>query len=195
MMKKWVVFLAMSSLLVGANAMAQIDTGENGIGMYFDEGATINCDNPGAVGALDLYLCLTNITSPDGISGWECRIEITQGVYILETVLMGYLPINFGSAPDYIVGLGEPLPWAPSMVVGVFTFGVFMPDPIEIFIKPVVNPSIPGVPAYADGANSDILIPLVQSTGGPDIPVGVINGDCPVANEDATWGSVKSLYR
>jgi hypothetical protein len=195
MMKKWVVFLAMSGLLIGTHAMAQIDTGENGIGFYFDQGATINCDNPGAVGPVDLFLCLTNLTAPDGVAGWECRVEITQGVYVLDTALSGLNPVNFGAAPDYIVGLGEPLPWAPSLVVAVFTIGVFMPDPIELFIKPVVNPSIPGVPAFADGGNPDLLIALVQSTGGPDIPVAVINGDCPVANEDATWGTVKSLYR
>ena len=193
-MKTWVVFLAMAAMLAFGNAWAQVDPAENGIGIYFDEGATINCDSPGAVGPVDMFLCLTNITTPGGVSGWECRIDITEGFFILNMVLRGSA-VNAATPPEFTVGLAQPLPWSPVIVVADMTVGLFTPDTVELYIGPTFNPSIPDVPVFADGDDPSNLLPLSQSTGGADIPVMVMNGDCPVANEDETWGSVKALYR
>jgi len=119
-------------------------------------------------------------------------------VYVLNWALQGSA-INAGTIPEFAVGLAVPLPWQPAINVMTITVGVFAPDPIELWIFPLYMPSIPGVPAYADGADPGNLIPLQQSTGGEpagDPPVCIINGDCvPVGTEDATWGTVKNLYR
>jgi len=47
-------------------------------------------------------------------------------------------------------------------------------------------------PGYA--IEPGFLVPLETSTGDQDIPVFVINGEVPIANESSTWGTVKRLF-
>ena len=49
--------------------------------------------------------------------------------------------------------------------------------------------------SFVDGIDPGHVLPLQQVSGGPGLPVASINGDCPVDDEDATWGGVKALYR
>jgi hypothetical protein len=69
-------------------------------------------------------------------------------------------------------------------------------EPINFYIDALQDHSLPDpVPAYLDGADYNNIIALQQSTGGPDFPVATINGDCAVANEEATWSDVKAMFR
>ncbi len=64
------------------------------------------------------------------------------------------------------------------------------------FIDGVFFHSLPTkVPAYLDGADTDSIKELRQSTGGRTFPVATINGDCAVAVEAESWGGVKALFR
>jgi hypothetical protein len=64
-----------------------------------------------------------------------------------------------------------------------------------MFLFQSSKPSIPGVYPVLQDANGSVLYQVGQSTGGPDIPVATINTDAPIAVEDASFGSVKSLFR
>ncbi len=197
-MKKLLSTLAIVALMAPI-ASAQLDPDPDGVGIYFDLGGNVNCDVAPVGAPLDTYLLLTNASAAAGVFGWECRIDYTPGVYILAWTLQGSA-INAGTIPEFAVGIAVPLPWQPAIHLMTITVGVFAPDPIELWIFPLYLPSIPGVPCYADGADPGNLIEMRQSTGGPplgDPPVCVINGDCPdpIPTEDATWGSVKNLYR
>ncbi len=67
------------------------------------------------------------------------------------------------------------------------------PMTVEIFLGPSNVQSIDdGLPAYEIGGS---ILPLGLSTSGANVPVAVVNGAGPVAVEEASFGSVKSLFR
>ncbi len=203
-MRKLVVLLGLASLLVAGNAMAQIDPDPDMIGVYFDLGATTWCTSPGPVGPYAAYLILTNATALSGVSGWECSVEVTAGVFVLSWIYNG-TAVNALSPPDFAVGLATSLPWEPAILLMTFQVGLFAPTPVEITVTAQPIPSIPDtpypLPAYAAGDDPGDLRSLGYSTGwdpetGTPNVAAVINGDCtPTANEDATWGNVKNMYR
>ena len=71
--------------------------------------------------------------------------------------------------------------------------------PVEFRIFPVPLPSLPGVPVSSCAGPFSELGPLYPSTGwdeyGDPNVCAAINGPCPVANEETTWGLLKSMYR
>jgi hypothetical protein len=186
-------------LLLGAQAFAQLDPDDDGIGVYFDPCACVNC-LPMDVGQQVGWVVITHPTAQEGgVGGWEAKIWIEGPAVITNTTLYGDAT-SFLPAPDYYVGCGTPLynPFTyPAVVVAKFDFMIFdTATPIDWYIDGVYRHSLPErVPAYLDGDDYEIIIPLQQPTGGPDIPVATINGECAVEGEDATWGGVKSLFR
>jgi hypothetical protein len=194
-MKKSISLLALSLLLVtAAGAGAQNPPpGVDGIGVYFDEAAGSNCANM-AEGQQEAYLILTHLSSP-GVSGWECLLETTGPGMILSADLAG-TAINAQEPPQYAVGLGEPLMGDNVVVATLLLLVSSVDEPIEFFVDALRFHSLPdAVPAYLDADDSSLIKPLQQSTGGPEIPVATINGECAVATDSETWSSVKSLYR
>ncbi len=198
-MKKLVVLIGLVSLVFSSGAMAQIDPDDDMLGIYFDVNATIFCADAPVGAPSPAYLCLTNPTyvGQDGeaVSGWECNVEVTEGVFILAWLLTEGA-VNVSLPPDFIVGLATPLPWSPVIVLMELTVGVFAPGAINFTLHPSDTPSFdPPSPGYAAGDDPGLLIPLGYSAGG-EVVCAVINGDCNVtADEDATWGSVKSMYK
>lgn len=196
-MKKWVALFIAASMSTGA-AAAQIDQMPDGVGIYFDPGATLNCTFTAAPFApVTAYLVATNITEPSGISGWECTVQVAGNLVAPAWTIAGG-GTNFLTAPNFAVGVGTvvPLPFGPVVLLATLTAYVMNPtDMVNLYVRPAPQPSIPGSPVYAAGDNAFVLHPLGQSTGGPDFPVAAINGDCPVANETGTWGEMKALFR
>lgn len=149
------------------------------IGLYFDGEATQDCAPVSAQELRTAYLCLSNPTG-DGIAGWECRVTWEGGVDVYGWQVEGTGPLNVFTPPEFQVGLGVPHPGAP---VTVLASALVMPTSTEdvwFFVKPLFQPSIPGVACYADGADPDVLIPLVPSSGSPDLPVAGIGATCSV---------------
>ena len=200
-MKKLVVLLCLACLVFASGAIAQIDPDEDRIGVYFDTGATIYCIDYPAGGPQPAYLCLTNPSylGADGeaVSGWECNLEITEGVFILEVDISN--GVNVGTPPDFIVGLVTPLPWSPVIVLATAQIGVFTLNPINFTLHPASPSSFdPPSPGYAAGDDPGLLIPLGYSAGGEVVCAGINDPECEstvVPTEDATWGGVKSMYK
>ena len=199
-MRKCVLFLAAVMMVIGANAMAQVDPDVNSIGVYFDTGATVHClppvVAPGSHGPGFIYLIITNPSAGGGVFGWECSIEVCPTMFVLNWGYVGQA-INACTEPDFLVGLATALPWAPAVVLLDMTIFLTAMDCCWIYIHPSATPSIPGYPAYVDGGDVGNIISLGQSTGGDLDPVAGINCICPppIGSQDQTWGTVKALYR
>lgn len=195
---KVLAILVFASVLCASPVMAApLDPDDDGIGVYFGGCACIYCV-PMDPGTHTGYVIVTHPTSPS-LGGWEATITTEGPIVITEWTLYGQ-SLNLLALPQFQVGVGLPLynPFTyPAIMVASFTFQLTSDtEPAHFYIDGIFAPSVDsGQPAYLDGSDYNIIKPLQQSTGGPDIPVATINGDCAVDTEDLTWGSVKSLYR
>ena len=194
-MRKAIIVLMV--MAIAGTALAQVDPDVNSIGIYFDQGATINCTTAPLFTLFTSYLCATNISEPSGIFGWECSVECGPPGNFLE---LAWTPrglyVNVLTPPNFVVGLGQPLPWVPSIVLMDISIMALSYDPIYFTLHPTIPSSFyPPSPGYAAGDDPGNLIPLDYSVGSEDV-CAIINGDCyVVGNEEMSWGGVKALYR
>ena len=205
-MRKTIILTWLGCLLFATNVRAQVDPDPDMIGFYFDQNATVYCTFAPVGEPFTAYLCLTNCTAPSGVSGWECRPWITPGIFVLSWYLHGNA-VNSGIPPDIIVGLGNPLPWASSIVLMDVEVGVFIPGVIEFKVYPANAHSLPpnpdgcALPAYAVGDDPSDLRSLGFSAGYDPATCepyvcAVINGECsPAATAESTWGGIKAMYK
>lgn len=181
-------------LLAGGAANAQVDPGENGIGVYFDEQASQNCTTVGGIQMVDAWLMLTRATATGGVQAFECRLEVPDNL-LLASSQYAVQAYNMLSAPEYLVGFTSPLPWAPIIVLAQLQFLTLDTEPAYLFLGPIERPSVPGQMVYVAPDDVGAKVPMIWSTGGPGYPVASINGDCAVPAEHESWGGVKALYR
>lgn len=161
------------------------------IGVFFDPEATTATWTTSAPDELvTAYLVLLEPSATEPIGAWECRLAWqTPGpdVVVVQWNLRGD-GTNFGTAPDFIVGVGSPLPPAAQVVLMDFLVLVPSPaDPVTFFVQPFSVPSLtlpPGspytvqLPLYSSGASGDLTV-LTQTSGCESLPVAEINGPAP----------------
>jgi len=194
-MKNLVVLLLVS--LMATSAFATIDPDDNMIGVYFDETADLNSAEAAPYVAFNAYIIITNPVSATGtFAGVEYNWRVEPAGPIVNLTLMPD-GVSFGSAPgDVIMGLPAPIPATETITVASLSIILLNTDPTGIFLGPSTVPSLPGgLPVYEDGGN---LISLGVSTGHPDLglPAAVVNStEVPVAIEETSFGSLKSLFR
>lgn len=206
LMKKMLAFI-MASLLLATIASANLDPDPNTIGIYFDTAGDINCTTVGTSVPFDAYVIISNPTSQEMFAfEFSYRMETVpagQGVSVFR--LNNIIPdgIDLGDNADllmgeYIFGYGDPVPAAGANVICVsWTFFVTVPMGLDFYLGPTaIESGVPdGLPAYLGDDN--VYFPLGVSTGHPDLgnPVAQVNGDCPVATENTSFGGVKALFR
>jgi hypothetical protein len=205
-MKKLVVLLLAS--LVATSAFAVIDPDPDMIGIYFDLNADNNClpAQPASL-PFNAYLVLTNTTAP-AINAYELGYQLTTPpgmggmIFRLSSVIANgaVSGVNVGNeanvlAGDLIVGLASALPGSPAVVLHAWQYLLLAAMPVEFFIGASSAPSIPGDFPVVQNAIGSILMQVGQSTGGPGFPVATVNTGCVVGVEEASFGSVKSLFR
>jgi hypothetical protein len=197
-MKKIALVIFLASLLTGS-AYAQLDPDDDGIGVYFDPCACVNCLTLDA-GVHTGYLVITHPSSPAGVGGWEALVMADGPAAIVNWENMG-LAVDVATRPnEHVVGLAEPIynPYSfPAVVCAIIDVLVMDTSaPVNFYIDAIYFHTLPDpVPAYLDGADYEIVKELRQSTGGPEFPVATINGECAVATEATTFDGVKALYR
>ena len=203
-MKKLVVLLLAS--LVATSAFAVIDPDDNMMGIYFDLAADNNCITSPASVPFFCYIILTNTTAP-AIDAYELGLRVvtpagmeTMMFRLNSTIANGVVNgVDVGTndvlGGDYIVGLAAPLPAQPALVLHSLQYMLLAVMPLEFYLGASSAPSIPGDFPVVQNAEGSILMQVGQSTGGPDVPVATVNGDCVVGVEEASFGSVKSLFR
>lgn len=196
-MKKLLFALTITALLVSTSAFAQLNWEDN-IGIYFDEGATTYCGAAPAVNLYPAYLVLTHVTS-NSVAGWEVKITSSGGGQFTSVTPRGDAINAANRQYEYIIGLGTPLfPVNGTLVIADMQF-VISDDTVPFYgyLGPVYYDTLGNdLPAYVDGDDLNLVKRLVPAVGGTDQPQLTANGDCgPVDNEDASFGSVKALFR
>ncbi len=197
-MKKVLVSILLTLFATGSFALP-LDPDLDGIGVYFDPCACVNCVQLDE-GQHLVYLVITHPTSPEGVGGFEAAVWAEGPIFILSWTFMGDV-INVGTKPNEIIlGVAQPL-------INPFTYPAVVVANMEILITDTATPVdfyIDGIyfhsledkqPAYLDGSDYNIIKKLQQSTGGRDFPVATINGECAVATENQTLDQVKALFR
>ncbi|MBE0567998.1 MAG: hypothetical protein IH621_18740 [Krumholzibacteria bacterium] len=195
-MKKLALVIIFS--LMAGSAFGQYWSSNN-IGVYLDPAGEENCGY--GTGEVACYLVGTGIETPT-VGGFELKLEVEGPAFGPLSVAYPVDALNMASrVNEWFVGYGQPAPVSNGTVV-FMSFSLFVQDaltPTDLFISPTYFPSIPGSCAYLDGADYNIILPLVNSTGDPvtgdNVPVFSLNGGCAVPTEDASWGEVKSLFR
>jgi len=205
-MKKLVVLLLVS--LMAGSAFAVTDPDPDMIGIYFDLNANDNCKVIGPSIPFNAYLILTNTTAP-AVSAYEVGYTnvVPSGMEsmlfrLASTIANGAVSgLDLGDssdilAGDHIVGLAAPLQAGPATVLHAWQFMILSPDlTMEMFIGAASQSSLPGTFPVILNASDSTLFTAGQSTGGIDTPVATVNLPCVVGVEDASFGSVKSLFR
>jgi hypothetical protein len=205
-MKKLVVLLLAS--LVATSALAVVDPDPNSIGIYFDLNADDNCYFVGPSVPFFAYLILTNTDAPL-VSGYEVGYEFTgpgpgQLFRLSSLIANGAVDgLDLGNSADpmvgdHIVGLASPLVTSEATVLHAWQLMLLAEVGMEMKIGPIISgePSIPGPYPVVLNADTQTLFQAFQSSGDPLLPVATVNIiDCVVGVEEASFGSVKSLYR
>lgn len=190
-MMKMFMFLSMIMLLPAGVALSQIDPGPDGIGIYLDAAATQNslfCD---AGTVVSVHVMITNPTATTAIYGWGVGIRVQGDLFYFTT----HLPPGSALVNPY-----------PELVVACNP-GTVMPEPILDLATIDFIPLTAGVaeffltatqhgepPFYAFAPDADYR-GLNPSSGSLDLPVFRVNGLGPVSELEASWGSVKALFR
>lgn len=200
MKMRFSVYVLCFSLLSTA-ALAQLDPGPDGIGVYADMEGMVNSVMQNE-GLLTVQLLVMGCQNGTGIQAWETGFWV-DGSLSYAGFQLPYEGFNLDSFPDMTVGVhigvdNLPIPRAPIMHLATLYFMVGGPEPGNIYIKPVSHFGGSGsmgnfLPAYATQANE--LFALYPSSGSVDLPVFRVNGDAPVATTQAAFGAVKALFR
>jgi hypothetical protein len=212
-MKKLLVILGAVALLISGNALAQ-NPDPDEICIYWDypDGCSNNCISPAFGANFNGYVVIQNISEASGLSGFEFCIcnagdepfVPPAGQYFVTGTALPPGAVNVETPPCFVVGLATPLLAEPCIMLVEIQMLSFAPPGGELpwcfGVKPTSQPSIPGQMAYAAGNDPGNLLPMYPCVG-PDADscniFCVNNPDCPppVAVEDATWGSIKEMYR
>ena len=135
----------------------------------------------------------------------EAYNEVDSGIKTSLVTSMGRMAAHTGQEityddilnGDHIVGLSAPMVTTPATIIHSYQFMITNPDlTIEMYLTSAGTSSIEGpFPVILNGESST-LFQAGQSTGGPDVAVATVNlVDCVVGVEEASFGSVKSLFR
>ena len=199
-MKKLVVLLLVS--LMATSAFATLDPDPDGIGVYFDLNGEINETFVGVNVPFFAYVTITNPTAAE-VHGLEFGYSIVttpgfEGSFfrLANGLPAGAVDLGNSTSPglgDYVVGLASPLPAAAAVPFVTWQFLMLADFTMDFYIGASTVPSLdPAVPAYEIGGS---ILPLQQSTGGASTAVATVNKFAPVATEESSFGSLKSLFR
>jgi hypothetical protein len=194
-MKKMITLLAVIAVLgIAGSAAAQDSWWQDQIGIYSSTNPleAQPCAAPGP-GYAHAYLVLRNMTCPNGLAAWECRLSI-DGDGMITSVTHGNGIDADSDLLGYALGLETPLPYSDFLVLADIEYATFG-GVANLYVHPNYTPSLPGVPVYVDGADPMHKIAMYIASQSEDEPCFIANGDCPVATATSTWGAVKDLYR
>ncbi|MBU8870786.1 MAG: hypothetical protein KOO60_07980 [Gemmatimonadales bacterium] len=198
-MKKLVV-LILASLMVASVASAVVDPDVNSMGIYFDVNADVFEMPAGPYVEIPAYVILAN---PDVSGVWGYEFGFTAvGNYIAPSIeLNGTGPIDVGGGlGNHIVGLAAPIATTQATILATIKllpmdvapiyYTLTGADPNSMFESNTPNIVAPpgdvlvgcGVSAWDVELEEPGICAMVNDTG-------------VIATDEASWDSVKSLYR
>ena len=168
-----------------------------------------------------LYLLVTNPVNEEYVEA-DCVPPVQQdmtwidavqfrmlksgvGLYTLEVTPIGPSTSNIGELPDYAFGFEDPVPVPDNMILHLvtFTFMTADSDPKELFLEPTISLNHNFLGVY--DALEYVAWPRDCPWDGPYQSFYPVSGDhahpvfgvntSVVATENASFGSVKALFR
>ena len=213
-LKKMGLVLVLAAFALSGSAFAQDPLDFNYIGLFLTPAGYLDPiahDGSGSCGAVledspfTAFVVLSKLTNPQ-VWGWEAKIYPDNMLELGVTVYGNH--VDAGSRPnEHIVGLATPLNAVNGAVVvaeiqylvSSLSNDINFPSyaVVEGVYFSLIDP-IQGFPAYLEAPGSP-GVALHGTLGHPSqdgLPQLIMNGDClGVGVEDASFGSVKSLYR
>lgn len=152
-----------------------IIVGDNLIGIYFDTSPYVDYDflvSPGIVEPVTCYLVLKDSSDPAGVSAWECAFSI-QGNAIDAGWLLEGNAVNVGGPGEFIVGLAQPLPWSPGVLLatGTIISTLGTNESALLQLRPIQTPSLEGEMGWIGGSNPNLILPMHTVTGEPTVAI------------------------
>jgi hypothetical protein len=204
--------LAIAAILIaalGAPLQAAPPPGADVLGIYTaDDGTGYAHARAAVFSEVVAHLVLSGCTSPDGVAGWECTIDVPPNCMVTSWDLRGpCLNIagapSFVAGPDFAVGLFVPVPREEVILLCSMEILVQSAEPAYFHLRPLVLvPTMPGCMCYSRGNEIGELVRMRWSSGSVDLPVFGINtgplhhvSGRTIATVPATWGEVKAMYR
>jgi FlgD Ig-like domain/HYDIN/CFA65/VesB-like, Ig-like domain len=146
---------------------------ENVVGFFFDPDFQQFELQAAANMPFAAYLVLLNCSSELGVGGWECRAGLQGNAQFLGWTLEGPA-MNLNEAPDFLVGIGEPLPYsAGGILLATAIILALDTDPVVLTLEPLPQPTLPNEMAWLTGDNTQFW-PMNPVAGIPE--VAQING-------------------
>ena len=150
-----------------------------------------------ASGLVTVYVYLTNVTGP-AIGAYEFALSYTGG---LAPVMVDQgLPlqgVNFGSANEFIVGVGTPLvpdQYGHAILMSP-TYFVVDVSPVYVYVEPTSVPSVPDQISYVEYDDVSIIHAMNPASGDFANIIFIFNPTPDPAFGSVRWGEVKALYR
>jgi len=205
-MKKMLLVL---SLLVLTASLAWAYPGPDSMGIYADvtsTGPVANCVTVPAFVPTNIYMCITHPVG-DQVLAWEARITNTNAASMIGSWVMEGLDVDT-DPEDFVVGNGlAPLHANDQGVVVLGTMQVIILNATSVIDFTISH--IPGSISFPGGTPGYVHTlgfntPCFTATGGTGSPYvynpvfrinGPEAGQCIVADEEASWGDIKTLYR
>ncbi len=195
-MKTMILLMALALVSV---ASAQLDPEPDGMGIYFDMGGTEVCYSTMApFESVTAYLLLTNMSNPDGIDSWEASLEVI-GNPVAPQWFSAFCPISIDNPMILHCGPGPALPAAPVVVLATWTGFVQSPtDVIEFQISGIDENTPPRywAPGWIVPNDAHVFMPFPpEGPGRPSAFIAPPEQCHPLSGDDATFGTLKALYR
>jgi hypothetical protein len=191
-MKKLVVLLGLA-MFMATSAFAVVDPDTDMMGIYWDANADMPC-TAAVTYPVNMYIILTN-PSVETIGGFECAFTIEGAMqpYLLGAVLPANALDVAAGFQNFIVGLGTPLNTTEATVLATISVLNAAGMDLDFYLHQASPPSIDGVlPVIV----SDSVLMTLGTSSLPGSVTAHMGSNCTVvATEDASWDSVKSLYR
>ena len=177
-------------------AIAQIDPDSDGIGVYFDEGATQVVANVSVGESVNAYLIATNPSQPGTLALWEAVVVPSGPGLVLGSPVGGFnMSTNMPGNPGYgfTVSMDDPYPALQAItILATLDISVLEEGSIGLHVFGGGSYDLPNYRVNDFYGPDHFLYP---SSGSCDMPTAVINGMGPIANKQWSWAGVKSLFR
>ncbi len=173
------IVLAVAVLLPAAGLAATL-------GLYYDQQTWPT--EADATGPVDVWLVLRDVAPGFPVMGWECRIETTgEGALpALQWELMGTGAFNFADPPAFAVGVSQPFPAGPDVVVARATMYPAGDHAVDLRVQPYTTPSVTDDddhpvwrPVFARGVSGDVLEVADPAAGSSWHPEARLDPDAP----------------
>lgn len=138
------------------------------VGLWFDEAYTANDVTGTAFPHFGTAWLVLREPGLDSVGGWECQITAAGPVTVLGWNLAGQA-VNFADPPEFVVGLGSPLPMDRDVLLATLPFMIEAAAPVTFSLRPVYHASIPGQMAYISFTDPNVLVPMATATGIPEV--------------------------